>query len=428
MTKTHTYSIASAVLISLLVAGCGGGGDAGTPAAAPATNTGTGSTGTGTSGTDTTGTGTTGTGTTGTGTTGTGTTGTGTTGTGTTGTGTTGTGTLTYAPGIQAGFLGRAVMVGKNNTLFGISSTANIIQSLNGSDWTDQVASGITAGTGIRSAKFVNNKYVAVGQNVSISDSATSWTNFAATTTWPEPIRDVAGNGAAAFVAVGLPIPSATPARAPFLFSSDGTTWTPLNPNLTTDKEWTGVAFGNNKWVAIGFGVGVGGASGYSATSTDGQTWTQRATSFSPSAATQRLVFSSADNTFIALTNGGSVYTSNDGETWSLPLTADALGRNILRINCHSSGVCIASTASNSSGGPSLVRRNAAGVWGSVAYTSNVGTRPNSYALTSETVVPLIESIAYTGSKWIAVGNNGTVGVFLESTDDGLTWSRKASR
>jgi hypothetical protein len=85
-------SISVAMVISGLLAACGGGGKTATPAATASSST-TGMTGsTGTTGTGT-GTGTTGTGTTGTGTTGTGTTGTGTTGTGTTGTGTTGTGT-----------------------------------------------------------------------------------------------------------------------------------------------------------------------------------------------------------------------------------------------------------------------------------------------------------------------------------------------
>jgi hypothetical protein len=84
-------SISVAVVVSGLLAACGGGNTA-APAATTSSTTGTtGTTGTGTTGTGTTGTGTTGTGTTGTGTTGTGTTGTGTTGTGTTGTGTTGT-------------------------------------------------------------------------------------------------------------------------------------------------------------------------------------------------------------------------------------------------------------------------------------------------------------------------------------------------
>jgi hypothetical protein len=425
MTKTHTYSIASAVLISLLVAGCGGGGDAGTPAAAPATNTGTGSTGTGTSGTGTTGTGTTGTGTTGTGTTGTGTTGTGTTGTGTTGTGTTGTGTLTYAAGMQAAFTGQGVFLGKSNTLFSISSTGLIVQSANGSDWTDQVDNGLTPGDGIRAAKFINSKYIGVGENISLSDDAITWSNFATQATWPKPIFDVTGDSTGKIVAVGKPDSAAS--RAPLVFSANGTTWTPITPSGMNDKDWTGVAFGNTRWVA----VGSVGSLGYVATSTDGQTWTISASAVSPSDAFQKVHYSAADAKFIAVSNGGKSYTSADGTNWA-QATADSAGRNVIQVNCNSAKTCIAATSSNSSGSVTLIRRNSTEVWAPItAYAPAIaGSRLNSYSLSTETILPFIRSINYIGTKWIAVGNTGRVngGILLESIDDGLTWSRIASR
>jgi hypothetical protein len=425
MTKTHTYSIASAILISLLAAGCGGGGDSPAAASAPASNS-TGTSGTGTTGTDTGGTGTTGTGTTGTGTTGTGTTGTGTTGTGTTGTGTS---TLTYAPGMQAAFTGQGVFLGKSNTLFSISSTGQVVQSANGTDWTNQVDKGVGSETGIRSAKFINNSYVTVGKDISVSADADTWTIYPSTTGWPENFFDVAGDNTGKIVAVGKP--NATAGQAPLVFSSNGSVWNPITPNGMSDKDWSGVAFGNSKFVAVGTTKAFP-SMGYVATSADGQVWIISPAAVSPSDAFQKIHYSSADAKFIATSNGGKTFSSADGTNWA-QATIDSVGRNILQIQCNNAKTCIAATASSGFGSVTLLRRNASEVWAPVSYAPAIeGSRANSYSLTTETILPFVKSISYVGTKWIAVGNtsagSNSKGFLLESTDDGLTWARIASR
>jgi hypothetical protein len=409
--NTHTNKYLAIAIISAITYGCGGGGSD-SPAPAPANN-GTGGTTTtgGTGGTTTGGTG---------GTTTTGGTG-GTTTTGGTGGTTTTGGTLTYSPALQAGFSTIGLIVKSSNDLIAISGLGSVSRSTNGSDWSDGALSTITTGTGLRASKFLNNKYIAVGENASSSVDLVTWSNSLRPngSLWPNTLFDVAYGGNK-YLAIGEAIDFV--AGQPVLISSpDGIAWTPQpSAALESYNIWTGIAHSGTKWVALGHRFGPVSIETASATSPDGVSWTVTPQNFI--VAWQSLIY--ANNRFIALANVGKIYSSTDGTTWT-PDTVPS-SNNILRVACGGpNNTCVAATSGVY---PTLLRSSVAGTWETTNFTSieTAPGVPGTYALPSEGTnpKPFVRSIAYTGSKWLVTGERG---LLIESTD-GLNWTRKLPR
>jgi hypothetical protein len=419
--NTHTHKYLAIAIISAITYGCGGGGG---DSPAPATN-GTGATtGTGNGTTSGTGTGTT---------TGTGT-GT-TTGTGsgtTTGTGTNPGSTLTYSAGLQGTASGVSIIVGKNNELVAVSDTGLISKSLNGADWSDFAVSGITSASGIRSTRYLNGSYIAVGENIGSATDASSWTNATRANNWPLPIRDVAYGGGR-YVAVGFSTAadpsSGTIDQSAVLSSTDGLNWgtTGITAPSMIGKQWTGVAFGNGVFVAVG------GDSGFVSNSGDGLTWGSiNIAPAYPGVAFQKITFSGSK--FIAAANNGFIYLSDTGTSWTqiaanAPKFSGGSDANVLQVTCSSGTFCVAST--NAGANSTLLYSNAdQTVWSRATYTN--GTVSDTYLSNISTgirestklVLSIAPPSATSGNKWLAVGQSG---LLLESTD-GKAWTRRTAR
>jgi hypothetical protein len=89
------------------------------------------------------------------------------------------------------------------------------------------------------------------------------------------------------------------------LFSStDGATWN-THPS-GVNKHLSGVTYGNNTFLAIGFG-------GRAITSPDGTAWTPRDTGTTANFNTVRFI----GGQFVAVGDSGAVYTSPDGASWT---------------------------------------------------------------------------------------------------------------
>ena len=103
--------------------------------------------------------------------------------------------------------------------------------------------------------------------------------------------------------------------------STDGVTWTtPVKNSNLGSNAWTGIAYGNNKFVALGMG-------GYISTSTDGVTWTDAVYNPYISSFSWRDI-TYGNNKFVALGYNGYISTSTDGVTWTSATYNSNLGSN----------------------------------------------------------------------------------------------------
>jgi hypothetical protein len=177
-----------------------------------------------------------------------------------------------------------------------------------------------------------------------------------------------------------------------------GITWT--QRTLPASIDWKSVAYGNNTFVAVGYGAG-GGTGNIAATSPDGINWTQQAMP-----ASREWTFVTYGNgVFLAITKGSDAATSTDGKTWtSQSLPSGTEWSSVT----YGNGRFVAITD------------------GTTAGTKNVAaTSTNGSSWTQQT---LPAEARWTG---IAYGNNTFVAVSQLSSDvaatspDGATWTKR---
>jgi hypothetical protein len=201
------------------------------------------------------------------------------------------------------------------------------------------------------------------------------------------------------------------------------------NPSVASTapagERLRGVAYGNQTWVAVGYG-------GTVLTSTDdGHTWFPQPTP----ASEQLLAIDQASCCWVATGLNGTVLTSNDrGQTWSGQTTPTSSGLNGV---AHSGGTWVAvgydGTLLTSTDRESWVERStptsehlhaiargggtwvAAGSEGTVLTSSDGQSWVERSTPTSEHLL----GVAHRGGTWRAVGYGGTI---LVSTDDGVSW------
>ena len=307
-----------------------------------------------------------------------------------------------YTTGMPANFDAKGITVASDGRFTAISSTGQVSESLNGTAWSPAVTGTIIPAGGIRNSKIVGSRFIALGDNVSSSADGRAWTNALNQSDWPLPSRDVAYRPASVgqaevYVASGT---SNSSTQAAILRSLDGATWVPIVIPSMTNLDWSGVAYGNGKFVAVN-------QSGMAATSSDGVAWTVNPAGVTGGQALQSITFSATHGRFFAGANGGPagaqslIYSSADGITW----TSQASGTtfNVLRIAC-AGVICVAATSSAT---PTILTSTNQAAWTSAFPAAGYGS------------TFFVQSIIYSGTKWIAVGGSG----LLLDSSNGTTWS-----
>jgi len=230
-----------------------------------------------------------------------------------------------------------AIAYGNNKFVAGGGFNTPMAISPDGVIWTATNVSNISV---VRAIAYGNNKFVAVGDGgkMATSSDGTTWTAVDVSS-----IFGTGGSGSTGtikaitygndkFVAGG--------ASGRMAYSSDGTTWTAVakSPFITYNSSGTvaiseiginGIAYGNNKFVAVGDWYGK------MATSTDGVTWTSIANStFSTENTSSSRINAIAygNDKFVAVGNGGKMATSSNGTTWTAVDVSSIFGSSIDKI------------------------------------------------------------------------------------------------
>lgn len=213
------------------------------------------------------------------------------------------------------------------------SMKCNAMHSVNGLDWTIDNSIGLFAA----SVKFVNNKFVAVG----LQDSMTNQPKFAYSDegdTWTSknlPITgtafDVAyGNGY--YVAVG----GSGTENKNAAYSADGESWLLVSDTKCGNAVLQSATFGNGKFVAVG-------SNGKIIFSEDAQNWTA-ATVSEISVGVNVLKVEFGNGKFVAVCSDGKVFYSLDAERWFV-----VSGFEIEQVKClkYANGKFIVSNGTN---------------------------------------------------------------------------------
>jgi len=224
-------------------------------------------------------------------------------------------------------------------------------------------------------------------------------------------------------------------------YSTDGITWVKMT--LPVSSYWNSVAYGNGKFVAI---AGRSAGSSYAAYSTDGINWTQ--TSMPSSAHWISVAFMSGtqtSGTFVAVASGytNKAAYSTDGIKWnavSLPSSSDwrcvAGGKNKFVSFAYQHSSSVTNKAAYSFSGNSWVASTLplSAYWYDVAYGDEVYVAVSAYngvtarctdnaTWVSGTSIPSSTNcrfIAFGDGKFVAVANGSSNKTFYG--DDGTSW------
>ena len=276
---------------------------------------------------------------------------------------------------------------------FDRSKTAYV--SADGIGWTRRAAGG-----GVSWGVWNGAKVVAVGDVIAISNNstATQWTARAsglATTLW-----NVAYSPLGGYVAVGD--------DHALLTSVNGVTWVRCNAGISQaqDLVLNGVTWSGSQYVAVG-GDPDQRRPALVVSSLDGKTWTNR-----PVTAKGELRgLAWSGSVFVAVGRSGLILTSSDGITWS-PRTSPGG-----KLNLH--GVIWVGNQFIAVGGHVTGEFDSTGFGGCVVLTS-----PNGVTWTRQTTptVPPLHSIAWSGSKFVAVGQAAIL-----TSLDGINWTKQSN-
>lgn len=216
--------------------------------------------------------------------------------------------------------------------------------------------------------------------------------------------------------------------------SADGITWTAVTSNLPAAFNISSIYWvaSLGKFVAVGTSSGISGAIYYSA---DGMTWT--AAAVPANGGLNAVIYANATTGFIAVGKGGVMYSSLDGITWTALNSGTTSSLNVIAFNGNlfsaagAGGTFIYST--NGTAWTAATQNLAYGndIWdlaldgtGFMACGSGEAylTSPDGAAWTAMTASKYpysISSVAWSGSQFVALGNNGKDSL---TSSDGLTW------
>jgi hypothetical protein len=175
-----------------------------------------------------------------------------------------------------------------------------VSQSLNGMDWT-ALTPTTPLTTDFKAATYAFGKYIAIGggagvNNIVSSSDLTTWT--AATWTPAGANLNALANNGTTLLAVGD--------GGTAFSTTDGVAWTPVTTGVATNL--LGVTYSaTGLWVAVGAG-------GTVVTSPDLATWTPRSSNAGGN--DLNAVAATASGVFVAVGNNGTKIKSTDGQTW----------------------------------------------------------------------------------------------------------------
>jgi hypothetical protein len=234
-----------------------------------------------------------------------------------------------------------------------------------------------------RAAVYALGKFVAVGDNGLIANSATG-------TSWSLQSSPTGENlyaltyGGGLFVAVGY--------HGVIITSTNGSTWSKRVGYTVAGKSLTSVAYNGSIYAAAGI-------DGIVRTSTDGKTWTTRGSGTSR----DFKGMCAHDGMFLATTSGGFAYRSTNGSSW----TSSYVGPETLYSAVYGGGQFVV------------------GGQNGACYTSPDGISWKKQATPSTNY---LMEIIYTGSVYIACGNaddQPAIGALILTSPDGKTWTRR---
>ena len=287
--------------------------------------------------------------------------------------------------------------------------------------------------------------WVAAGANTTngvllTSPNSVNWTSRVVTAFSGGGINQVAYGGGR-FVAVGntTDIDSGGGAVSS---SADGVTWSISRIDKASCLYMTGVAYGNNLWVA----VGVASGGGILFTSEDSITWVDRTPNIFNTGGITAVIYTGS-KWIINGTAGGQdvIASSTNGIAWTSISMGDYVLAGISRVSYNTSTIFAY--------GNTMLKSENMAAWEQVIFTDNTPVTGMSYSeskwvilsrnvgagsgkinISTDNVVtwsPVIftafdggipKGLSYFDSKWVAFGTDATDNVFTTSTT-GETWT-----
>jgi photosystem II stability/assembly factor-like uncharacterized protein len=248
------------------------------------------------------------------------------------------------------------------------------------------------------------------------------WQQVPSTTFGTSSINAIAYDGFERYVAVGNQGKIATS-------DDNGVTWTAREGNFLESNIYA-IAYGNGLWIA-------GGSAGKIATSPDGVTWTQRASSFGASVILS-LTYAPSGSTWVAVGGSGKLATSIDGLGWvqrsssfgttfintvfsteNIIIAAGFEGKLATSISGTSwiqrSSSFVTSTIHDITVNPQKTRFVAVGDAGKVANSTNGTTWTQAFPGTSF-AASSIRAVAATTDSYVAAGAAGKLATSIDTT------------
>jgi len=141
-----------------------------------------------------------------------------------------------------------------NNLWIAVGAAGKMATSTDGQTWTDVNVASIF-NYAILTVAYANNQWIAAGDGGKMATSVTgqSWTAVTGSPFQTFSIKSIAyGNNKWVAVA-GMELLGAGISPFMIAFSTDGNNWTSVaNTTFVDNTRINGIAFGNNKWVAVG--------------------------------------------------------------------------------------------------------------------------------------------------------------------------------
>jgi hypothetical protein len=307
-----------------------------------------------------------------------------------------------------------------------VGNGGTLMRSTDGISWANTIVpTNVIQGINLSAVVFATNQYVAVGQEgiVLTSPDAVTWTKRANPASTADTDLDAICYGDGLFVAVGGTIQTSpdaihwTPHGSPTAFnltsvvyanpvyiavgvqgaivtSTTATSW--ASQSAAFPADWLlGVAYGNNRFVAVGAyfsSTADNGIGGYTFwTSTDGAHWIRH----SASSPNWLLGVGYGKNEFVAVGENGLILTSPTGTGWITSKTGTDDNFNAVTYGSN--------------------------MFVTVGQGGDIRTSPDGIVWTAQTPQKqsTLTGVAYGNNQYVAVGYSGTV----VTSPDGTNWT-----
>lgn len=210
--------------------------------------------------------------------------------------------------------------------------------------------------------------------------------------------------------------------------STDGITWTAGGTILATSQSisilWKAVSYGSNKYIALS-------ENGFISNSSNGTAWaiaSQNANLSSNENVTWSAL-SYGNNKFVALDSNGYISTSTNGTTWANPSQKTNLGERNWASLTYGNGKFVAlspegyiSTSTNgTTWTPAVLNGTGIDKWSAITFADNkfIALTSDGYMSTSEdgttwSTPSRVEELNLENTQWIALSSNGSKAIALD--------------